>query len=113
MPHYVKQRIKQYGQKLPTKPQHTPLRPAPCKYRAAAQETEPPDTSPPLDAKDKKIVERVVGSFLYYCGAVDPTILHALSTIASEKANPTQQKLQKVTTFLNYMATHPDAIIRF
>ena len=63
MPHYVKQRIKQYGQKIPTKPQHTPLQPAPRKYRAAAQEPEPPDTSSPLDAKDKKIVERVLGSF--------------------------------------------------
>ena len=29
MPHYVKQRIKQYGHKLPTKPQHTPVQPAP------------------------------------------------------------------------------------
>ena len=63
MPHYFKQRIKQYGHKLPIKPQHTPLRPAPRKYEASAQEPEPPDTSPPLDAKDKKIVERVVGSF--------------------------------------------------
>ena len=38
MPHYVKQRIKQYGHKLPTKPQHTPLRPDPRKYGAAAQD---------------------------------------------------------------------------
>ena len=63
MPHYVKQRIKQYGHKLTTKPQHTPLQPAPRKYGAAAQEPEPPDTSPPLNTKDKKIVERIVGSF--------------------------------------------------
>ena len=63
MPHYVKQRIKQYEHKLPTKPKHTPLRPAPQKYGAAAKETEPPDTSPPLDAKEKTFVERVVGSF--------------------------------------------------
>ena len=55
----------------------------------------------------------MVGSFLYYGRAVDPTILHALSTIAREQANPTQQTLQKFTTFLNYMATHPDAIISF
>ena len=66
MPHYVKQRIKQYGHKLTTKPQHTPLRPAPRKYGAAAQDPEPPDTSPPLDAKDNNFFERVVGSFLYF-----------------------------------------------
>ena len=113
MPHYVKQHIKQYGHKLLNKPQHTPLRPAPRKYEASAQEPEPPYTSSPLDAKDKKFVERVVGSFLYYGRAVDPTILHALSTIASEQANPTQQTLKKVTTFLNYMAIHPESIIRF
>ena len=63
MPHYFKQHIKQYGNKPPTKPQHTQLRPAPQKYGAAAQEPEPPDTSPPLDAKDNFFFERVVGSF--------------------------------------------------
>ena len=63
MPHYVNQCIKKYGHKLPTKPQHTPLQPAPQKYGADAQEPEPPDTSPPLNAKDKKIVGRFVGSF--------------------------------------------------
>ena len=41
---------------LPTEPQHTPLRPAPRKYGAAAQDPEPPDTSQPLDAKDKNLL---------------------------------------------------------
>ena len=63
MPHYVTQHIKQYEHKLPTKPQHTPLLPAPRKCGAAAQESEPPDTSPPLDAKYKIFVECVLGSF--------------------------------------------------
>ena len=49
----------------------------------------------------------MVGSFLYYGRAVDPTILHVLITIAIEQANPTQQTLKKVTTFLNYMSTRP------
>ena len=41
------------------------------------------------------------------------TILTALSEIASQQAAPTEKTMQRVNTFLNYMATHPDAIIRY
>ena len=54
-----------------------------------------------------------MGSFLYYGRAVDPTILHALSTIASEQGHATENTLRKCNKFLDYMAWHPDAIVRF
>ena len=41
------------------------------------------------------------------------TILTALSEIASQQAAPTEKTLQRVNTFLDYMATHPDAVIRY
>ena len=40
-------------------------------------------------------------------------MLAALGTIASQQANPTEQKMQKVKQFLDYAATHPDAIITY
>ena len=40
-------------------------------------------------------------------------MLAALSTIASQQANPTEQTMQKVTQFLDYSATHRDAIITY
>ena len=59
------------------------------------------------------MIQQVVGSFLYYARAVDLTILVALNDIATESANPTERTMQKVHQFLDYMATHPNAVIRF
>ena len=41
------------------------------------------------------------------------TILTALNAIASEQAAPTKRTMTRVHQFLDYMATHPDAVIRF
>ena len=43
----------------------------------------------------------------------DLTILHTLSAIASEQAKPTKQTLTRVQQLLDYMATNPDAVVRF
>ncbi len=40
-------------------------------------------------------------------------ILMALNAIATEQANPTARTMELVHQFLDYMATHPDAVIRF
>ena len=72
-----------------------------------------PDKTPLLDAKGKLRVQQVVGSFLYYARAVDLTILSSLSKIASQQANPTENTMKKVNHFLDYMASNPDALVRF
>ena len=41
------------------------------------------------------------------------TILLALSNIASEQANPTKKIMKRVCQLLDYMATHPEAKVRF
>ena len=41
------------------------------------------------------------------------TILTALNAIASEQAAPTERTMQRVHQFLDYMTTHPNAVIRF
>ena len=41
------------------------------------------------------------------------TILHALSAIASEQAKPTKKTIERINQLLDYMATHPDAVVRF
>ncbi len=41
------------------------------------------------------------------------TILLALNTIATEQANPTERTIERVHQFLEYMATHPNVVIRF
>ena len=110
MPGYTMKQIKKYKHKL-KKQQHTPLQPQPRKYGKAAQEPTPPDTSKPLGKEDKKLIEQVVGSFLFYGRAVDPIILHSLNTIAIKQNQPTKNTMKKVEHFLDYMHTYPDAII--
>ena len=58
-------------------------------------------------------LQEVTGNFLYYAGAVNPTMLTALGTIAAQKENPTEHTMQKVKQLLDYVATHPNAIITY
>ncbi len=55
------------------------------------QAPSPLDDSPLLDEAGKKRVQQIVGSFLYYARAVDPTILMALSEISSQQSAPTEK----------------------
>ena len=41
------------------------------------------------------------------------TILCAIGEIASQQAAPTEKTMERVNTFLDYMATHPQAVIRY
>ena len=54
-------------------------------FGAKKQYANPEDASPLLSKEDKVFVQHVTGTFLYYARAVDPTILFALSAIASSQ----------------------------
>ena len=71
------------------------------------------DDSPRLDKAGKKRVQQIVGSFLYYAQAVDPTILMMLSEISSQQTALTENSMKRINHFLDYMWTHPDAVIRY
>ena len=47
----------------------------------------PLDDSPLLDEAGKKRTQQIVGNFLYYARAVDPTILMTLSENPTERTN--------------------------
>jgi len=69
--------------------------------------------SPRLDEAGHKRVQQVIGSFLYYGQAVDDIILMALNGILADQVAPTEHTNKRLEQFLDYMATHPDATIRF
>ena len=58
-------------------------------------------------------VQSISGTFLYYARAVDPTILPALNEISKNQAKPTEFAGKVCDHLLDYLATHPDAIIRY
>ena len=113
MSNYVQKQLDRYSWKRPKRPQHCPYEPNPVKYGAKSDEIIHEKESPLLDKEDKKFIQQVVGSFLYYARAVDMTILTALNAIATEQAKPTKRTMERVHQFLDYMATHPKAVIRF
>ena len=82
-------------------------------YGAKIQYAKDADTSPKLPPEDKLFIQQVTGTFLYYARSVDLTMLVALSTIASDQANPTEETMKKTLKFLDYVALHPDAVLTF
>jgi hypothetical protein len=113
MPGYVKKQLLKYKHPMPTKPVHCPWEPTPIQYGSKTQDCLPQDDSPLLDNDGIKLIQQVVGSFLYYCRATDPTIPVALNELASLQTAATENTMKRCKHFLDYMATHPDAKIRY
>jgi hypothetical protein len=82
-------------------------------YGKDNQTPTPSNDSPLLDDAGKKRIQQIAGSFLYYARAVDPTIVMALSDLSSQQSAPTEKTMKQVNQFLDYMWTHPNAIIRY
>ena len=113
MPGYIDKLRQTFGHKMLDKPKHSPYKAPSHVYGSGAQDTIPPDETTKIDEKQNKVVQQVIGGCLYYGRAVDDTILPALSAIASEQASATENTEKKVLKLLNYLATHPEAKVRF
>jgi hypothetical protein len=70
-------------------------------------------TPPPLDKAGKKLVKEVCGVFLFLARGVDGSLLPALSTLASQQANPTEQTPALCKQFLDYMASQDKAVLTY
>lgn len=70
--------------------------------------TPDPDLSPPLDLKEIKLLQQIIGIYLYYARAVDPTMLTAINHIASMLQSPTQHTMQCANRLIAYSARYPN-----
>lgn len=113
MPDYVPEALARFQVKTPKRAQHQPYPHIARKYGAKQQYAEDEDTSAELNKEEKTFIQEVVGVFLFYARAVDCTMLAALGSIASQQAKPTQKTMEKVKQFLDYAATHPEAVITY
>ena len=75
--------------------------------------TQPHNDNAKLTPQVIKHLQKIVGTFLFYSRAVDPTMLTALSIITTEQTQGTDTTKQKAEHFLSYAATHPNATIKF
>ena len=112
MPGYCKEALTRFAHKL-RKANDQPHRHTIPAFGAKVQYAPAKDNSPPLSKEDTKFIQQVTGTFLYYARAVDPTMLVALSAIAAGQAAPTARTMEKCLYFLDYAATHPDAILTY
>ena len=55
---------------------------------------------PEISTQDTKFIEQVLGTFLYYGQAVDPTILLTINAIACAKKHGMKKTLDAVSQFL-------------
>ena len=113
IPGYVTAALKRFKHEKPSKPQNQPYPHNPKQYGTKAQYAEPKDNSPLLNKDDKRFVQEVTGTFLFYARAVDPTMLTALSSLASEQCAPTENTMVKCKLFLDYAASQEDAVITY
>jgi hypothetical protein len=71
------------------------------------------DGSPLASESDKKTLQSVVGTLLYYARAVDPSICTAVHQLGSVQSQPTENDMQKMDRLLQYVSTHPNNGIRY
>ena len=113
IPNYVPNQLLTYGRPPPKRAQYTPFEPRPINYGAKYDTIIHEYPGKLLGDSDKKYIQQVLGSFLYYARAIDMKILLALNDIATQQAKPTESTTKRVHQLLDYMAMHPKAIIRF
>ena len=114
MPDYVQQAVKKILHRI-----KSPIKAieAPHLYKAMKKHgipgTQPTDDTAKLTPKAIKHLQQIVGTFLFYSRAIDPTMLMPLSIIATEQTQGTQTTKEKAEHFLTYAAMHPNSTIKF
>ena len=113
VPGYVKRKLVKWQHPKPSRPQHSPYHAAPIVYGAKVQTPVPSDKTAPLTKDQIKQVQEIVGAFIWYGQACDPTLTAALSAIASRQTKGTEAVMAACHQLLDYLATHPNAAIRY
>ena len=112
MPKFVDKGRTKYQHPTPKSAQHAPHLWSKPVYGQKVQ-CATTDTSKLLDTKGIARVQGVAGTFLYYGRAIDHTILPALNEISNSQAKPAEITGKACDHLMDYLATHPDAVIRF
>ena len=112
MPEYVKDYLIRFQHML-QKLTHQPHKQTIPVFGATIQYAKSADTSNKIDDDGKKCIQQVTVTFLYNSRAADPTMLVALSEIASRETSPIEATMDKAKYFLDYAASHPDAILSY
>ena len=84
----------------------TPAQYTPPNYANPGAQKTTIDASPLASESDKKLLQSVVGTLLYYCRAVDPSICTAVHQLGSIQSKPTENDMAKMERLLRYVSSH-------
>jgi hypothetical protein len=112
MPDYIPRALTRFHIGPSAKPTDSPITYIAPDYGQRSQLSTIDETAP-LDARQTKFIQEVVGVLLFYARAVDPTMLCAISKISSAQAKPTAAVLRATEHLLHYAASHPAATITY
>ena len=113
MPDYIPEALKRFKRKKPKIWQGSPHQHTVPSYGAKQKFAETDSNEPVLGNEAKTFIQQVLGTFLYYARAIDPTMLVALITITFEQAYPTRATMKKVDQFLDYAASQKQAVLTY
>ena len=114
MPGHVKEVLHKFHHPTPIRPHHHPKKWNYLKYGSTSPQLEHQAPEfPKLAPPESNTVQQVVGTFLYYARAVDPTMLVALNSNSTEQSNRIEATAKSVTQMLNYESTHSESITRY
>eukprot|EP00957_Ditylum_brightwellii_P151402 11529439-Ditylum_brightwellii.AAC.1 len=113
MPGFVPKSLKKFQHATPVKPQYAPHKWNQPKYGQKVQYAPPPDTSDVQGKKDTLKIQAIVGTFLYYGRAINGTILSTINEISADQAKPKISTAKQSTMLMDYLATYPNAVLRF
>ena len=108
MPGYVEKAMIRF-KRLQLQGADSPLVYIPPVYGKRTQDVYPDPPSVPLTPEELLELQEIVGVFLFYARAVDPTMLTPLSKLASKQAEPTSLIKPDLERFLQYASRYPNA----
>ena len=113
MPGYITNALNKFQHPPPKKAQDSPYLATAKQYGVKVQLTDPIDTTAHLPPHDIKCIQQIIGTFLFFGCAVDPTLLTALSELSSAQATGTAATKGACHQFLDYCASHLASTIRY
>ena len=107
MPGYGSNALYKFQHPKPNRAQGSPYPTTAKQYGVKVQLTDPIDTTACLPPHEIKHLQQIIGTFLFYGRAVDPTLLTALSELSSTQAMANDATKRACPQFLDYCATCP------
>ena len=113
IPGYIKKTLLKLQHSSPKNPEVSPFKAYPKQYGAKVIFVKEEDGTPELSEDSLKLLQKNIGSILFYGRALEMKFLVALSNLTSAQTHGIEATAISMVRLLNYCDIHPDAFIRY